>query len=177
MCRLLVPYTCLLCFFFVLGSLLFQLGVRAFGGGGLLTLRRFSASSVILHRRSSECGIMLPSGLLVWQIPYREMRSLGLKVSIHRGSRLPCLVLRGYQGARRDSQLVRAVPDSTVGYLGRDWLGLARALLSDGPLDCTHPSVLRACCVGAHGKFHMAVLLVGCCLFRVWGLPSSSKCC
>ena len=33
----------------------------------------------------------MPSGLLVWQIPYREMLSLGLKVSIRRGSRLPCL--------------------------------------------------------------------------------------
>ena len=80
-------------------------------------------------------------------------------------------------GARRDSQLVRAVPDSTRGYLGRDWLGWVRALLSDGPLDCTRPSVLRAWCIGAHGEFQMAVLLVGCCLFRVWRLPSSNKCC
>ena len=83
----------------------------------------FSASSVILHRRSSECGSLLPSGLLVWQIPYRELRSLGLKVSIRCRSCLRCLVLSGYQGARRDSQLVRAVPDSTRGYLGCDWLG------------------------------------------------------
>ena len=41
--------------FFVLGSLIFQLGVRAFEGG-LLTRRRFSALLVILCRRSPECG-------------------------------------------------------------------------------------------------------------------------
>ena len=35
---------------------------------------------------------------------------------------MPCLVLRGYQGARRDSQLVRAVPDSTGVILGRDFV-------------------------------------------------------
>ena len=48
-----LPYTRLLSFFFVLSSLLFQLGVRVFGGGGFSL---FVASSVILHRRSSECG-------------------------------------------------------------------------------------------------------------------------
>ena len=60
--------------------------------------------------------LLLPSGLLVWQIPYREMRSLGLKVSIRRGSRFPCLVLCGYPGALSDSQLVRGVPDLTGGF-------------------------------------------------------------
>ena len=58
----------------------------------------------------------MPSGLLVWQIPYGEMRSLGLNVSIRCGSRLPCLVLCGSLGARCDSQLVRAVPDSTESF-------------------------------------------------------------
>ena len=58
----------------------------------------------------------MPSGLLVWQIPYGEMRSLGLKVSICRGSRLPCLVLYGSLGARHDLQLVCTVPDSTEGF-------------------------------------------------------------
>ena len=40
----------------------------------------------------------MPSGLLVRQIPYREMVSLGLKVGIRRGSRLPCVVLCGLWG-------------------------------------------------------------------------------
>ena len=109
------------CLFVPLLSLLLQLGVCALWGEGAHFSSLFMGFFTAL--KDSECGILLPSGLLVWQIPYREMRSLGLKVSIRRGSRLPCLVLRGYQGARRDSQLVRAVPDSTGGYLGRDWLG------------------------------------------------------
>ena len=54
--------------------------------GGLLALRRLVTSS-----KDSESGILMPSGLLVWQIPYRKMLSLGLKVRIRRGSRLPCL--------------------------------------------------------------------------------------
>ena len=87
----------------------------------------------------------MPSGLLVWQIPYREMVSLGLKVFIRCGSHLPCLVLCGFVGARRNSHLVRFVLDSTGEFLlGRDMLGWAWALLSDGPLDCTHSSVLTA---------------------------------
>ena len=49
----------------------------------------------------------MPSGLLVWQIPYREMLSLGLKVSIAVGVACPaCAVL---------SLEVRAVPDSMGG--------------------------------------------------------------
>ena len=41
----------------------------------------------------------------------------------------------------------RPRPDS--GFLGRDWLGRARAPLSDGLLDFTHPAVLWAPCVSA----------------------------
>ena len=60
--------------------------------------------------------LLMPSGLLVRQIPYREMVSLELKVGIRCGSRLPCLVLCRFWGARRDSQLVRSVLDSTGGF-------------------------------------------------------------
>ena len=83
------------------------------GGGCSLLVAFFCVFAAL---KDSECGILMPSGLLVWQIPYREMRSLGLKVSIRRGSRLPCLVLCGSLGARHDLQLVRAVPDSTGGF-------------------------------------------------------------
>ena len=42
------------------------------------------------------------------------------------------------------SQFIRIVLDSTGGSLGSDWFGEARALLSDGLLDCSHPFVLTA---------------------------------
>ena len=100
------------CLFVPLLSLLLQLGVCALWREGAHSSSLFLCFFAAL--KDSECGMLLSSGLLVWQIPYREMRSLGLKVSIHRGSRLPSLVMRGSQGARRDSQLVR-VPDSTGG--------------------------------------------------------------
>ena len=58
------------------------------GGGGWCSL--FVASLPVLCRRIPRVPFM-PSGLLVWQIPYREMLSLGLKVSIRHGSRLSCL--------------------------------------------------------------------------------------
>ena len=74
----------------VLGSLLFQLGVRAFGGRPL-TLRRFTTSSWSLRRRSSIVLLLMPCVLLVRQIPYRAM-SLGLKVVILCWSRLPVAV-------------------------------------------------------------------------------------
>ena len=93
----------------------------------------------------------MPSVLLVRQIPYRAL-SLGLKVVIRRWSRLPFAVLCGL-GARRDSQLVRTVLDSMGVFSGRDWLGWARALLSDGLLDCSHPSVLTVWGVGAMVSF------------------------
>ena len=95
--------------------------------------------------------LLMPSVLLVRQIPYRAL-SLGLKVVICLWSRLPFAVLCGL-GAHRDSQLVRNVLDSTGVSLGRDWLGWARALLSDGLLDCSHPSVLTAWSVGAMVSF------------------------
>ena len=59
-------------------------------------------------------------------------------------------------GARCDSQLIRTV-------LGRDWLGWARALLSDGLLDCSHPSVLTAWSVGAMVSFQMVSWVVAAC--------------
>ena len=124
-----------LCGFFLLCRLL-SLGILsllrsvvplATGSSSCLTSLFSLAASSLSHSLSlplvshssslqdSESGILMRSGLLVWQIPYREMRSLGLKVSICRGSPLPCLVLCGSLGARRDLQLVRAVPDSTEG--------------------------------------------------------------
>ena len=51
--------------------------------------------------KDSESGILMPSGLLVWQIPYIEMLSLRLKVSIRRGSRLTCLCCVVYGGVSR----------------------------------------------------------------------------
>ena len=42
--------------------------------------------------------LLMPSSLLVQQIPYREMISLGLKVGVRSGSRLPCIVLCGLGG-------------------------------------------------------------------------------
>ena len=74
----------------VLGSLLFQLGVSAFGGR-LLTLRRFTASLWSLCRRSSVEWLLMPCVLLVRQIPYRAL-CLGLKVVILRWSHLPVAV-------------------------------------------------------------------------------------
>ena len=91
-------------------------------------------------------------------------------------ARLCCVVSRvrrDSQLARTvpDSQLARTVPDSTEGFLGRDLLGRARAPLSDGLLDYTHPSVLRAPSVSAPVSFSWIYWLVGCCLYRVWGFP------
>ena len=105
--------------------------------------------------------LFMPSVLLVRQIPYRTM-SLGLKVVIRRWSCLPFAVLCGC-GACRDSQLVRTVLDSTGDSLGRDWLGWAGALLSDGLLDCSHPSVLTAWSVGAMASFQMVSWVVAAC--------------
>ena len=86
------------CLFVPLLSLLLQLGVCALWGEGAHSSSLFLCFFAAL--KDSECG-MLSSGLLVWQIPYREMRSLWLKVSSRRGSRLPCLVLRGSRGSSR----------------------------------------------------------------------------
>ena len=72
---------------------------------------------------------------------------------------------------RCDSQLVRTVHDSTEGFLGRDLFGRARAPLSDGLLDFTHLSVLRAPSVSAPVSFSWIYLLVGCCLYCVRGFP------
>ena len=80
---------------------------------------------------------------------------------------LCCVVSR----VRCDSQLVRTVPDSTEGFLGCDLLGRARAPLSDGLLDYTQSSVLRAPSVSAPVSFSWIYLLVGCCLYCVWGFP------
>ena len=74
-------------------------------------------------------------------------------------------------GVRCDSQLVRAIHDLTEGSLGRDELGWARALLSDGPLDCAHPSVLRASSVSARGEFQMGLLAGWLLPVHVWGFP------
>ena len=94
---------------FVLGSLLFQLGVRAFGGGGLLTLCCFSASSLGLHSRSSVVWLLRPCVLLVWQHPYRAM-SLGLKIVVLRWSRLARCSYCCVAWAHRFSQLVCTRP-------------------------------------------------------------------
>ena len=64
-----------------------QLGVSTLWGGGALSSPLFIV--FIFSLKDSQCGNLLPSGFLVWQIPYREMLSLGLKVSIRRWSRLP----------------------------------------------------------------------------------------
>ena len=99
--------------------------------------------------------LLMPSGLLVRQIPYREMLSLGLKVRIRRRSCLLCLVLCGLLGlVATRSWSVPSLTRRRV-LLGREMLSWATALLSDGLLDCTHPSVLRAWCVGAHGESQM----------------------
>ena len=81
-----------------------------------------------------------------------------------------CAVL--FMGARRDSQLVRAVPDSTEGFSGgvSSWAELRLSLLTD----CW--TILIHLCSGppASGpvvSFRWVSLLVGCCLFRVWGFP------
>ena len=105
--------------------------------------------------------LLMPSVLLVRQIPYRAL-SLGLKVVIRRWSRLSFAVLCGF-GACSDLQLVRTILDSTGFSLGRDWLGWARALFSDGLLDCSHPSVLTAWSVGAMVSFQMVSWVVAAC--------------
>ena len=81
---------------------------------------------------------------------------------IRRWSRLHLTVLRGFR-VRRDSQLVRTVFDSTGGSLGRDWLGWAGAVLSDGLLDYSHPSVLTAWSVRAMVSLKMVSWVVAAC--------------
>ena len=82
-----------------------------------------------LSEADSWVWLLMPSGLLVRQIPYGEMRSLGLKVGICRGSRFPCLVLCACGGLVATSSW--SVPSLTRRgvLLGRDMLGWARALL------------------------------------------------
>ena len=75
--------------FYPILFLLLQLGVSTLWGGGVLSLSSQLFVVLVSSLKDSQCGILMPSGLLVWQIPYREMLSLGLKVSIRRGSRLP----------------------------------------------------------------------------------------
>ena len=72
---------------------------RSKGGGGCCSL--FVASSPDYFVEGFRGWHLMPSGLLVWQIPYREMLSLGLKVSIRHGSRLPCLCCVVYGGPCR----------------------------------------------------------------------------
>ena len=113
----------------------------------------------------------MPSGLLVWQIPYREMLSLGLKVSIRRESRLPCLCCVVYGGSSRLT-VGPCRPCLDGGFLldVTSWAELRLSLLAD----CW--TILIRLCSGppASGpvvSFRWVSLLVGCCLFRVWGFP------
>ena len=64
----------------------------------LLSLFHGLSRSSCLFVEGVRVWLLMPSGLLAWQIPYREMRSLGLKVSVRRGSRLPCLCCVVYGG-------------------------------------------------------------------------------
>ena len=113
----------------------------------------------------------MPSGLLVWQIPYREMLSLGLKVSIHRGSRLPCLCCVVYGGASRLT-VGSCRPNSAEAFLldVTSWAELRLSLLTD-----CWTMLLRLCsgppASGPVVSFRWVSLLVGCCLLRVWGFP------
>ena len=101
-CRHILSFRYFLCFnlYSMMVPSLTAGSVYPWGGGGgvLLALRRFVTCS---SWKDSESGILMPSGLLVWQIPYREIVSLGLKVSIRHGSRLPCLCCVVSGGASR----------------------------------------------------------------------------
>ena len=152
-------------------SLLLQLGVCTLWGEGAHSSSL--KDSLFLSRLRCVDGVrvwlLMPSGLLVWQIPYREMRSgAESQYPPWESLALYCVVWLSVGLVATRSWSVPSLTGRWV-VLGRDWLGWARALLSDGPLDCTHLSVLRAWCVGAHGEFQMAVLLVGCCLFSCLG--------
>ena len=141
-------YICAVCgILFVLGSLLFQLGVECPWRGGLLTLSRFSASSLSLCRRSSVVWLLMPCVLLVWQIPYRVM-SLGLKVVILRWSCLARCSWCRVAWARRDSQLVRIVLDLTGGSLDVTCYVRPGSPLSDGLL-----SSICALCLECRGTW------------------------
>ena len=148
--------------FFVLGSLLFQLGVRAFGGG-LLTLRRFSTSSVILRRMNSECGFWC---LVFWSGKFPIERCLwGWKSWSAVGVAMLVAVVFRCQGSATRSGPYRPS-------LGRVLLGESRTLLSDGLLDCCHPFVLTAWSVLALVSVKWFSWVVAACPVR-WRLPSS----
>ena len=98
------------CLFVPCLSLLLQLGVCTLWGKGAHSSSRFFCLFAAL--KDFESGILMPSGLLVWQIPYREMRSLGLKVVSAVGVACPvlcCVVLWGLVATRSWS-----VPSLTV---------------------------------------------------------------
>ena len=63
------------CLFVPLLSFLLQLGVCTLWGEGAHSSSLFMCFFAAL--KDSKCGNLLPSGLLEWQIPYREMRPLG----------------------------------------------------------------------------------------------------
>ena len=99
------------------------------------------------------------------------MLSLGLKVSIRRGSRLPCLCCVVYEGSSRLAVgPCRPCLDGEFLLDVTSWAVLRLSLLTD----CW--TILIRLCLGppASGpvvSFSWVFLLVGCCLFRVWGFP------
>ena len=138
------------------------------GGGGALSPPLFV---VLWSSWKVPSGNFVVQWFLVWQIPYREMLSLGLKVSIRRGSRLPCLCCVVYEGSSRLAVgPYRPWLDGEFLLDVTSWAALRLSLLTD----CW--TILIRLCSGppASGpvvSFSWVFLLVGCCLFRVWGFP------
>ena len=105
--------------------------------------------------------LLMPSVLLVWQIPYRAL-SLGLKVVIRRWSRLLFAGLCGLELAAARRWSVPSLTRRRVS-LGRDWLGWASGfpfLRTSGLLSsvCAHCLERRS-----HGEFSDG--------FHGWWLP------
>ena len=108
--------------------------------GGSCSSPLASLRVIILRRRSPESWLLVPSVLLVQQIPYRAM-SLGLKAVIRRGSRYACLQMCRAAWASR----LAVGPSPSLldwgGILGRATLGGASVYLPDSLLD----SLIRLC--------------------------------
>ena len=134
----------------------------------MLSLLRSSSCSDLRGR--FRVTILLSSGSWSGKFPIERSYLWGCKSVSAVGVACPaCAVL--CMRARRDSQLVRAVPDSTEFLLDvTSWAVLRLSLLTD----CW--TILIRLCSGppASGpvvSFSWVFLLVGCCLFRVWGFP------
>ena len=160
LCRLSVPCTRLICFFILRFRFpSFSAGSESLWRGGLLTLRRFSASSVILRRRSSECGFWCP--VFSWSGKFPIKRCLwSWKSWSAVGVAMPVAVVLSCQGSA-----TRSGPSSSLPRLGisMDVTSLGEAEVSPFWRTAGHSSVCaHSWCVVALGELQC---------FAGWWLP------